>query len=134
MQAVNEDSLKQLSLALETLQQKRRIRPTVLSFYLRSKDEKKLKAGKLKLVKINLDDQDIRKTILSILRTCNLSTSFVDEIKEQESEKSNLNLSNPFNNRDPFNFADLENDPIFAAILMRRKINLEPDTLKYVTS
>ncbi|XP_008204888.1 T-cell activation inhibitor, mitochondrial isoform X1 [Nasonia vitripennis] len=132
---VNENSLKQLSSAIETLQQKRAIRPTTLAFYLRSKDEKELKAGKFTLVNIQLNEQDLRKTILSILKTCNLPTTFVDTIEEKNPPSFNNGKdksrfwSKNYSAAD-IDFSELEDDPLYASILMRRKMNTVPDTLK----
>ncbi|XP_008552214.1 T-cell activation inhibitor, mitochondrial isoform X2 [Microplitis demolitor] len=127
---VNENSLKQLSLLLESLQQQRPIKPTTLPFYLRSKDEKEVKAGKFTLVKIQLNQVDVKKTILSILKTCNLSTTFVDKIKEPVKDNKFKYRYDPRVERDGVNFSDLEDDPFFMSIFMRRKMNAEPDTFK----
>ncbi|XP_043495889.1 T-cell activation inhibitor, mitochondrial-like isoform X2 [Polistes fuscatus] len=130
---VNENSLKQLSSILETLQQQRPIRPTTLPFYLRSKDEKDLKAGKFTLVKIELNEKDLKKTIRSILKTCDLPTTFVDKIKEKPSNTQSQNLKYwQRRNRsgETIDFSELEDDPIYASIIMKRKLNIEPDTLK----
>ncbi|CAK9820987.1 T-cell activation inhibitor, mitochondrial [Anthophora plagiata] len=130
---VNENSLKQLSSIIENLQQQRPVRPTTLPFYLRSKDEKELKAGKFTLVQIQLKEKDIRQTILSILKTCDLPTTFVDQIEEQKPPDSIRFKSKYWQRRGPgedIDFSELEDDPIYASILMKRKINIEPDTLK----
>lgn len=126
---MNENSLKQLSSILETLQQKQPIRPTILPFYLRSKDEREVKAGKFTLVKIQLKEKDLRQTILSILKTCDLPTTFVDKIEEQKSVakcKSSFWQCSGVK----ADFSELEDDPIYASIIMKRRINAEPDTLK----
>lgn len=128
---MNENSLKQLSSILETLQQKQPIRPTILPFYLRSKDEKDVKAGKFTLVKIQLKEKDLRQAILSILKTCDLPTTFVDKIQEQNPPVTKH--KSRFWQRahgERMDFSDLEDDPIYASIIMKRKINAEPDTLK----
>lgn len=128
--------MKQLSSILETLQQQRPIRPTILPFYLRSKDEKDLKAGKFTLVKIELNEKDLRKTIRSILQTCDLPTTFVDKIEEKPSNtqfQSSYNSKywqSKYNSGEKLDFSELENDPIYASIIMKRKLNIEPDTLK----
>ncbi|XP_066599677.1 T-cell activation inhibitor, mitochondrial isoform X2 [Prorops nasuta] len=131
---VNENSLKQLSSILESLQQQRPISPTTLPFYLRSKDEKEVKAGKFTLVKIQLNERDLKKAILSILKTCNLPTTFVDEIRESQSRPNDLKYRSRFwtraKNGENIDFSEFEDDPIYASILMRRKMNTEPDTLK----
>ncbi|XP_033326960.1 T-cell activation inhibitor, mitochondrial isoform X2 [Megalopta genalis] len=132
---VNENSLKQLSSIIESLQQHKPIRPITLPFYLRSKDEKEVKAGKFTLVQIQLKERDLRQTILSILKTCDLPTTFVDKIEEQKPTKTNANYKSKFWQRKGYageniDFSELEDDPIYASILMKRKINTEPDTLK----
>lgn len=126
---MNENSLKQLSSLIETLQQRRPIRPTTLPFYLRPKDEKEVKAGKFTLVKIQLADKNVRDTILCILKTCNLSTTFVDKIEEEKPSKSQY-WQRYKTNDTRIDFSELEDDPIYASIVMRRKINLAPDTFK----
>lgn len=131
---VNENSLKQLSSIIENLQQQRPIRPTTLPFYLRSKNEKELKAGKFTLVQIQLKEKDLRQTILSILKTCDLPTTFVDQIEEQKPPPESTGFKSRFWRRrgtgEDIDFSELEDDPIYASILMKRKINTEPDTLK----
>lgn len=132
---VNENSLKQLSSIIECLQQHRPIRPTTLPFYLRSKDEKEVKAGKFTLVQIQLKERDLRQTILSILKTCDLPTTFVDKIEEEKATNVDAKYKSRFWQRKGYageniDFSELEDDPIYASILMKRKINIEPDTLK----
>lgn len=132
---VNENSLKQLSSILENLQQQRPVRPTTLPFYLRSKDEREVKAGKFTLVNIQLKEKDLRQTILSILKTCDLPTTFVDKIEEQKpTSEDGAKFKSRFWQRkgtgENIDFSELEDDPLYASILMKRKINSEPDTLK----
>lgn len=130
---VNENSLKQLSSILENLQQQRPVRPTTLPFYLRSKDEKDVKAGKFTLVNIQLKEKDLRQTIISILKTCNLPTTFVDKIEQQKPMQHGKYKSRYWRRSGPgeeIDFSELEDDPIYAAIIMKRKITAEPDTLK----
>ncbi|XP_017878808.1 T-cell activation inhibitor, mitochondrial isoform X2 [Ceratina calcarata] len=131
---VNENSLKQLSSIIENLQQQRPIRPTILPFYLRSKNEEELKAGKFTLVQIQLKEKDLRQTILSILKTCDLPTTFVDQIEEPKTPPGSTKFKSRFWGRrgagEDIDFSELEDDPIYASILMKRKINIEPDTLK----
>jgi len=132
LQTVNENSLKQLSSILETLQQKQPIRPTILPFYLRSKDEKEVKAGKFTLVNIQLKEKDLRQAILSILKTCDLPTTFVDKIEDRKPPAAQYKSRfwQHANSREKLDFSELEDDPIYASIIMRRRINVEPDTLK----
>lgn len=131
LQTVNENSLKQLSSILENLQQKQPIRPTTLPFYLRSKDEKDVKAGKFTLVNIQLKEKDLRQAILSILKTCDLPTTFVDKLEEQKPiTKHKSRFWQRAYSGERMDFSELEDDPIYASIIMKRKINTEPDTLK----
>lgn len=131
LQTVNENSLKQLSSILETLQQKQRILPTTLPFYLRSKDEKDVKAGKFTFVKIQLKQEDLKQVILSILKTCDLPTTFVEKIEKEKPPVTNYK-SRFWQGRDSgeIDFSELEDNLIYASILMKRKISLEPDTFK----
>ncbi|XP_075212221.1 T-cell activation inhibitor, mitochondrial-like isoform X1 [Lycorma delicatula] len=77
--AVNENSLQILSSFLENIQQNRYIRPTTVKFYLKPQ---KSVTGKvyLKSVNIQLSQSDVRKTVVSILSSCNLPTTYVDSI------------------------------------------------------
>lgn len=131
---VNENSLKQLSSILENLQQQRPVRPTTLPFYLRSKDEKDVKAGKFTLVNIQLKEKDLRQTILSILKTCDLPTTFVDKIEEPKTPERRGYKSRFWQRSgapgERIDFSELEDDPIYASIIMKRKISADPDTLK----
>lgn len=106
----------------------------ILAFYLRSKNEKELKDGKFTLVNINLNEQDLKKTIISILKTCNLPTTFADQIEDSETNGKNFDIKNKFEEKNfsgqNIDFSELENDPIYASILIRRKITSVPDTLK----
>ncbi|KAF7994412.1 hypothetical protein HCN44_003884 [Aphidius gifuensis] len=128
---VNENSLKQLSCVIESLQQQRPIKPTTLPFYLRSKNDIDVKAGKFKLVKIQLNDKvNLKTTIISILKSCNLPTTFVDKI-EKPSNDDNENKFYKNNHKTTGDrFSDLEDDPLFQSIFMRRKMDAEPDTFK----
>uniref|UniRef100_A0A0A9Z0P0 T-cell activation inhibitor, mitochondrial n=2 Tax=Lygus hesperus TaxID=30085 RepID=A0A0A9Z0P0_LYGHE len=78
--ATNENSLQILSSYIENLQQKRSPRPANLRFYLRpvGQDMPVNKKDNLKPVNITLAQADLRKTVKSILTTCNLPTTYVD--------------------------------------------------------
>ncbi|XP_012265325.2 T-cell activation inhibitor, mitochondrial [Athalia rosae] len=129
---VNENSLKQLSSLIETLLQRRPIRPTTLPFYLRSTDEKEVKAGKFTLVQIQLADRDVKQTILYILKTCNLPTTFIDKIEEKQPPNSRFTASwqKYRNNNSGIDFSELEDDPLYTSFILKKKINSEPDTFK----
>ncbi|XP_024086015.1 T-cell activation inhibitor, mitochondrial isoform X2 [Cimex lectularius] len=71
--ATNENSLQVLSSYIQTLQQNRPPRPATLKFYLRPQ-------GVTLDKDIKLVQKDLRKTVVSILSTCNLPTTYVDNI------------------------------------------------------
>ncbi|RZF42209.1 hypothetical protein LSTR_LSTR004358 [Laodelphax striatellus] len=81
--AINENSLQVLSSFLEGIQQNRYTRPTTVKFFL--KPQKTVGQVTLKSVQINLVPQDVRKTVLTILASCNLPTTYVDKITPQPS-------------------------------------------------
>lgn len=74
---VNENSLKQLSSFLESLQNRKTALPCNLQFYIREKKEDK---GSFRLVKLFLKEKDLREVILNVLKSCDLPTDFVDKI------------------------------------------------------
>uniref|UniRef100_A0A8D8PWF6 T-cell activation inhibitor, mitochondrial n=1 Tax=Cacopsylla melanoneura TaxID=428564 RepID=A0A8D8PWF6_9HEMI len=85
--AVNETSLKTLSSVLGLLVNNRPPPPpTTLVFYLKSKSKTPNKAS-LKQVRIRLAHRNAREVVTSILTTCNLSTSYVDNIVDKPEPK-----------------------------------------------
>nr|CAD7462872.1 unnamed protein product [Timema tahoe] len=118
---VNENSLKQLSSYLENLQQNRPSRPTRVTFYLRSQacTDTTLLKGAFRQVKISLAQRDVRKTVLSILQSCDLSTTYVDNIAPP------LNISR-LNNEIKFSKFN-ENHPIYSSERMKAKIKRTKD-------
>ncbi|KAL0831402.1 hypothetical protein ABMA28_002218 [Loxostege sticticalis] len=74
---VNENSLQQLSAFLEAQQASRRIAVPPLSFYLRQKD---MPEGEFKHVKIQLNGNNARETVVKVLNACEMSTNYVDKI------------------------------------------------------
>ncbi|KAL0880994.1 hypothetical protein ABMA27_002145 [Loxostege sticticalis] len=74
---VNENSLQQLSAFLEAQQAYRRIAVPPLSFYLRQKD---MPEGEFKHVKIQLNGNNARETVIKVLNACEMSTNYVDKI------------------------------------------------------
>ncbi|XP_026315454.1 T-cell activation inhibitor, mitochondrial isoform X3 [Hyposmocoma kahamanoa] len=73
----NEYSLQQLSAFLEAQQSKRSITIPPLSFYVRQKD---MPEGNFRLVKISLNSNDVRDTVVKVLNACDISTSYIDKI------------------------------------------------------
>ncbi|XP_028165646.1 T-cell activation inhibitor, mitochondrial isoform X1 [Ostrinia furnacalis] len=74
---VNENSLQQLSALLEAQQSSRGIAVPPLSFYLRQKD---MPEGEFKHVKIQLNGNNARETVVKVLNACQMSTTYVDKI------------------------------------------------------
>lgn len=116
-QSVNENSLKQLSLYLEKVQQNRIGTPLTLKFYLKPhRSNSRVQSAKsLKSVSIHLNDRSLKKCITSILKTCDLPTTYVDKIEsperrtkvftEKDAQKFYENLSKheaEFYENDPF--------------------------------
>lgn len=84
--SVNENSLKQLSSYLETLQQRRSVQPVSLKFYLRSQGESV--KGSFRMVTLNLREHDTRNVVLRVLKLCDLPTTYVDNISPPPKSKS----------------------------------------------
>lgn len=78
-QTVNENSLKQLSSYIETIQSHRPVVPCNLQFYLRE-IQNNVHSNKFQVVNIHLREADLRNTIHTILKTCNLSTQYLDNV------------------------------------------------------
>lgn len=79
---VNENSLQILSSFLESLQQNRPQKPTTVKFFLRPQGFITDRAS-LKSVSIQLSQRDVRKTVVTILSSCNLPTTYVDSLKSE---------------------------------------------------
>ncbi|CAH2076635.1 unnamed protein product, partial [Iphiclides podalirius] len=73
----NENSLQQLSALIEAQQSSRTMSIPALSFYLRKKD---MPEGHFKLVKIKLNGNNVRETVVKVLSACDISTGYVDKI------------------------------------------------------
>ncbi|CAH1395835.1 unnamed protein product [Nezara viridula] len=92
--AINESSLQSLSSYIQSLQQNKYPRPTDLTFYLRPHGTAPTNNGTFKSVKISLGQADIKKTVVSILSSCNLPTTYVDNLTP--SKKENINFRQEF--------------------------------------
>lgn len=75
---VNENSLKQLSSFIETVQSQRPVVPCNLQFFLR--EVQSTTNPKFQVVNIKLTKPDLRNTVYTILTSCNLSTKYLDDI------------------------------------------------------
>ncbi|XP_022905946.1 T-cell activation inhibitor, mitochondrial isoform X2 [Onthophagus taurus] len=115
---INETSLKQLSSYLESLQRKKYPKPCTLQFYIRVRDKQ---SNTLKMVWVKLKDSDVRKAVLSILQSCELSTEYVDKIPEEKKKPPNTVNNKSFNFDFTFkNFKDI--DPIFGPLSMKQSV------------
>ncbi|XP_047513179.1 T-cell activation inhibitor, mitochondrial isoform X2 [Pieris napi] len=81
---INEISLQQLSALLEAQQSSRNIATPILPFYLRKND---MPEGQFELVKIKLDSNDLRETVVKVLNACDISTSYIDKIPRMKQDK-----------------------------------------------
>lgn len=122
-QAINENSLKQLSSVLETLQLRKSFRPISLPFYLKQNQHD----SNFKYVKIYLKTSDIRENIISILKSCDLSTEFVEKIPKPKIVPPKPEaIKIKVEDIDFTKFS--ENDPIFGQYVMNERIKAERDT------
>lgn len=75
--------------------------------------------GHFKLVKIYLRDPSLRETVVTILKSCQLSTEYVDNIPKCSEQKRTTFRPRKSN----IDFTNLdENDPLFTHILVKRKV------------
>ncbi|KAM3964248.1 T-cell activation inhibitor, mitochondrial [Aphomia sociella] len=74
---INENSLQQLSALIEAQQSSQRLSVPPLSFYLRQKN---MPEGEFKLIRVNLNGNNVRETVVKVLNACDMSTKFVDKI------------------------------------------------------
>ncbi|KAF2902199.1 hypothetical protein ILUMI_03975 [Ignelater luminosus] len=125
--SINENSLKQLSSFIESLQSRKAVKPCSLKFYLR---DKKNMQNTFRLITIYLNEKDVRTTVLTILKSCDLSTAYVDKIPKAPSPPPPP-PKQPFRNAHDENvgFTNInENDPIFGAFVLKRKIKEAKDS------
>lgn len=74
--------------------------------------------GHFKLVKIYLKDPSLRATVITILKSCELSTEYVDNIPKCTKQSTTFQ---PRNSNVEFTDID-ENDPLFARVKIKRRI------------
>lgn len=79
--------------------------------------------GTFRSVRISLAQRDLRKTVLSILETCGLPTSYVDSI-EPHPEKPRFKRLNM--NEVKFD----ENDPVYGSFILKQQIKKAKDAEK----
>ncbi|CAG9825367.1 unnamed protein product [Phaedon cochleariae] len=115
--SINESSLQQLSSILESIQASRPVRPMSLSFYIKDKSKK---AVTFRLIKIHLNQGDIRSTVMNILKSCGLPTDYVDSKRPPLSAKEPEFKFRYENDIDLTNVN--ENHPIYTHVKMQRNI------------
>ncbi|KAK6632343.1 hypothetical protein RUM44_007384 [Polyplax serrata] len=131
--SINENSLKQLSSYLESVQQNRVAKPLTLKFYLRPNTTKtEVRAIKvLKSINIHLRDRSLRKIVVSILKTCDLPTTYVDKVSPKSDVRQKQfhenDINNIYNNLSKQETDFFEDDPIFSDILKRIKKKAKDD-------
>lgn len=76
--------------------------------------------GTFRPVRINLAQRDLRKTVLSILKTCGLPTTYVDNI-EPPPEKPRF---------ERLNVKVDENDPVYGSFILKQQIKKAKDAEK----
>lgn len=113
---MNENSLQQLSSFFETLQTKNLCKPCILQFYMRHKNQK----DSFRLIKIHLKEKDVRQAVLTVLKSCELPTEYVDKIPCAAPSKMRL---------PDIDYSNISSeDPIFGPIVMAKKINEYKET------
>ncbi|XP_077284718.1 T-cell activation inhibitor, mitochondrial isoform X2 [Arctopsyche grandis] len=115
--SVNENSLKQLSALLEAQQTKTLLPSTTLSFYLREKSQPK---GNFKLINIILSGNNVRQSVLAVLKACQLPTDYVDKISKPIPKSNNFKT---FGYNTPFD----ENDPFYTSFIMKEQVSRVKD-------
>lgn len=120
--STNENSLKQLSSYIATVQSRKRTAPCNLEFYLR---DKKNESSTFRLVKIHLNMNDIRKVVLTVLKCCALPTEYVDKIPQPVQHMKAYRVIT-----DDIDFNDLENDPSFSMSSFNSKIKEAKDEFR----
>lgn len=86
---------------------------------MRAKEQK----DKFLLVNIMLKEKDIRESVLTILKSCNLSTDFVDKIPQPQPKVYAQNNTN-------IDFSNMsDDDTIFGPVILTRKIREFNDKL-----
>ncbi|KAL3859652.1 hypothetical protein ACJMK2_009865 [Sinanodonta woodiana] len=83
--SINEESLKSLHEYVDCLQKGNRVRPTEVVFFIQAFDGKGHFIG-LRKVKITLASSDLRKTLTSILNSCELPLDYLQTISTQKTE------------------------------------------------
>lgn len=91
--AVNEDSMKQLNNYLESLQ-RRSLPPLTLKFFMRNREAVGLDP-KIFAIEVQLKGADAKTELSNLLRTCNLSTDYVESLTSSVSRPSHYGPGGP---------------------------------------
>lgn len=111
--------MKQLSSYIENLQSRRFIVPCNLQFYIKIKQNSN-DNNVLRPIRIFLKENDIRKVVLHLLKSCDLPTDYVDKIPVQKSKTDNFQI----------NFDNLRKvDPLHGPIIMEEEIRKKREQL-----
>ncbi|XP_072382128.1 T-cell activation inhibitor, mitochondrial isoform X2 [Diabrotica undecimpunctata] len=125
--ARNESSLQQLSSILEKIQKSKFVPPMSLSFYVKDKAKK---TDKFRFINIHIQGNDIRTTLCTILKSCDLPTDYVDSIIPLPStDKSNTNFKFKYKNEVDFTKVN-QNHPIYAHIKMQMDMKRAQELLR----
>ncbi|CAH1646578.1 unnamed protein product [Spodoptera littoralis] len=112
---INENSLQQLSALIEAQQSSKRISVPPLSFYVRQKDKPD---GEFKLIKIQLNSNNVRETVVKVLNACDISTKYIDKIPDRPKVS---NFSKTFGNR-KYDYAYEQYEKEFDMGRIKRKV------------
>ena len=96
-----------------------------------------IERGDFQAVRIDLGQKDVRRTVHSILQTCNLSTSYIDSLPHQpnldlhRNTRDGANQQNSHNYKAQYwnNFQDYNVDDVERDLSQRRSV---PNDLQYV--
>lgn len=106
--------------------------PCNLEFYVRDQTNK----SNFRLVSIHLKEKEIRKAVINVLKTCQISTEFVDKIPIKpeptttsfSSDSYNFTGVYKSNFRGDIDFSNLEDDPIFGAMFVKSHVDKARDS------
>lgn len=131
------------------MQASKPIQPTNLQFYIKNRNKAQTEGSlvlvkyyiyvtsnrsisfavtSLRLIKIQLNQLDIRSTVLTILRSCQLPTDYVDKIAPSPFEKNRRTVKLNVNDVDLTNIN--KNHPIYAQTIFQRDIEKAKEKLK----
>ncbi|XP_028128064.2 T-cell activation inhibitor, mitochondrial isoform X1 [Diabrotica virgifera virgifera] len=129
--ATNESSLQQLSSILEKIQKSKSVPPVSLSFYVKDKAKK---TDKFRFINIDIQGNDIRTTLCTILKSCDLPTDYVDSIIPPPPPSADNNPNSPnfkFRYKNEIDLTKVnQNHPIYAHIKMQMDMKRAQELLR----